>query len=62
MKKIYQTPITLVTTIAPLKPLANSLTMQSGEGKQVTDANSVLVKGNSGSSSSYNVWDEDWSK
>lgn len=58
MKKIYCKPETLVTAIHTERLIAESMLMQSGSGKQVTDVKDVLVKENR---SSYNVWDDDWS-
>lgn len=47
--------------VATQRHLVQSLQMQSGAGRQITNSNDVLVKGATNSGSSYNVWDDDWS-
>lgn len=61
MKRIYIAPILQVVTIHTERLVAESIAKYD-TGSDGT----VLVKGNNGSttssSSSYNVWDDDWSK
>ncbi len=46
--------------VATQRHLVQSMLMQSGAGRQITNSSDVLVKENN-STSSYNVWDDDWS-
>ena len=65
MKKIYKTPETEVTMIAPASMIANSPFTFSEDGNSgsgtVTDEDATdeaLVKGRG----THNVWDDDWSR
>ncbi len=59
VKKTYIVPQLITAHIAAQSMIA--LSMDRGTNT-ITDQNNILVKGDNSSQSSYNVWDDDWSK
>lgn len=60
MKKKYIKPVLEEQFIELQTLIANSPDITIGDGE--IEADDVEVKGQRGSSDSYNVWNEDWSK
>ncbi len=66
MKKTYIIPMTMMVAVQQQMVIAGSLTANGASGSATFyNANATgeaMVKGDNGSQSSYNVWDDDWSK
>ena len=59
MKKSYITPAVNFVEVELHSPFMNNMSVSS---KEISNEEHVgLVKGESSSSSRYNVWDDDWS-
>jgi len=59
VKKKYIMPE--LTTVYTAQTLLQSMSMDRGTNT-ITESDQILVKGDRGSRSDYNVWNEDWSK
>ena len=59
MKKVYMQPQTAVFKTEPATLIAESWAKVSN---QTIKQDEILVKGDRGSRTDYNVWNEDWSK
>lgn len=59
VKKTYIEPLLITTHIAAQSMIAESIVKGTNT---ITNQNDILVKGDNSSQSSYDVWDDDWSK
>ena len=62
MKKTYQIPEITVTKIVAEQMIAESQLGLNSDAANSLSSDDILVKGERGSTSSYNVWDDDWSE
>lgn len=59
-KKVYMIPCTIVVKVAPMRLIADSLNMGSGDFDP--ESMKYVKENNISGRSNYNVWSDDWSE